>query len=157
MKSPSNSNASNAPSSGVTKYHTIWRHNSNIANKLDVPVQKGLGSVPGISGSTPSESQKSQATINTPVASSCGGGNGNTNSCTTINGSTGSDSRSPPPQRHVHTHHHTHVGLGYPMYPAPYGSERVKKIFCHVVAQTLSYTAIPHCLSARFRPCAPEQ
>ncbi|XP_060523998.1 zinc finger protein 608 isoform X2 [Cylas formicarius] len=31
------------------------------------------------------------------------------------------DSRSPPPQRHVHTHHHTHVGLGYPMYPAPYG------------------------------------
>lgn len=33
------------------------------------------------------------------------------------------DSRSPPPQRHVHTHHHTHVGLGYPMYPAPYGGE----------------------------------
>lgn len=32
------------------------------------------------------------------------------------------DSRSPPPQRHVHTHHHTHVGLGYPMYPAPYGA-----------------------------------
>lgn len=31
------------------------------------------------------------------------------------------ESRSPPPQRHVHTHHHTHVGLGYPMYPAPYG------------------------------------
>lgn len=31
--------------------------------------------------------------------------------------------RSPPPQRHVHTHHHTHVGLGYPMYPAPYGGE----------------------------------
>lgn len=35
----------------------------------------------------------------------------------------GKDSRSPPPQRHVHTHHHTHVGLGYPMYPAPYGGE----------------------------------
>lgn len=34
----------------------------------------------------------------------------------------GKDSRSPPPQRHVHTHHHTHVGLGYPMYPAPYGA-----------------------------------
>nr|CAI5822349.1 unnamed protein product [Callosobruchus analis] len=33
------------------------------------------------------------------------------------------DSRSPPPQRHVHTHHHTHVGLGYPMYPAPYGGK----------------------------------
>lgn len=33
----------------------------------------------------------------------------------------GKESRSPPPQRHVHTHHHTHVGLGYPMYPAPYG------------------------------------
>jgi hypothetical protein len=32
------------------------------------------------------------------------------------------DSRSPPPQRHVHTHHHTHVGLGYPMYPPPYGA-----------------------------------
>ncbi|KAB0803187.1 hypothetical protein PPYR_00157 [Photinus pyralis] len=32
------------------------------------------------------------------------------------------ESRSPPPQRHVHTHHHTHVGLGYPMYPAPYGA-----------------------------------
>lgn len=31
------------------------------------------------------------------------------------------ETRSPPPQRHVHTHHHTHVGLGYPMYPAPYG------------------------------------
>lgn len=31
--------------------------------------------------------------------------------------------RSPPPQRHVHTHHHTHVGLGYPMYPAPYGGK----------------------------------
>lgn len=36
------------------------------------------------------------------------------------NGGSGSG-RSPPPQRHVHTHHHTHVGLGYPMYPAPYG------------------------------------
>ncbi|XP_074037162.1 uncharacterized protein isoform X2 [Leptinotarsa decemlineata] len=36
-------------------------------------------------------------------------------------GDNGKDSRSPPPQRHVHTHHHTHVGLGYPMYPAPYG------------------------------------
>lgn len=35
------------------------------------------------------------------------------------------DSRSPPPQRHVHTHHHTHVGLGYPMYPAPYGGKNV--------------------------------
>lgn len=35
----------------------------------------------------------------------------------------GADSRSPPPQRHVHTHHHTHVGLGYPMYPAPYGGK----------------------------------
>lgn len=35
--------------------------------------------------------------------------------------SDGKESRSPPPQRHVHTHHHTHVGLGYPMYPAPYG------------------------------------
>ncbi|XP_044265222.1 zinc finger protein 609-like [Tribolium madens] len=34
----------------------------------------------------------------------------------------GKDSRSPPPQRHVHTHHHTHVGLGYPMYPPPYGA-----------------------------------
>ncbi|XP_022913937.2 zinc finger protein 608 isoform X1 [Onthophagus taurus] len=34
----------------------------------------------------------------------------------------GKESRSPPPQRHVHTHHHTHVGLGYPMYPAPYGA-----------------------------------
>uniref|UniRef100_A0A336KAU8 CSON004388 protein n=1 Tax=Culicoides sonorensis TaxID=179676 RepID=A0A336KAU8_CULSO len=33
--------------------------------------------------------------------------------------------RSPPPQRHVHTHHHTHVGLGYPMYPAPYGAAAV--------------------------------
>lgn len=33
------------------------------------------------------------------------------------------ESRSPPPQRHVHTHHHTHVGLGYPMYPAPYGGK----------------------------------
>lgn len=33
------------------------------------------------------------------------------------------DSRSPPPQRHVHTHHHTHVGLGYPLYPAPYGGK----------------------------------
>lgn len=33
----------------------------------------------------------------------------------------GPGGRSPPPQRHVHTHHHTHVGLGYPMYPAPYG------------------------------------
>jgi hypothetical protein len=32
-------------------------------------------------------------------------------------------SRSPPPQRHVHTHHHTHVGLGYPMYPTPYGGK----------------------------------
>lgn len=35
----------------------------------------------------------------------------------------GKESRSPPPQRHVHTHHHTHVGLGYPMYPAPYGGK----------------------------------
>lgn len=33
------------------------------------------------------------------------------------------ESRSPPPQRHVHTHHHTHVGLGYPLYPAPYGGK----------------------------------
>lgn len=36
----------------------------------------------------------------------------------------GKDARpSPPPQRHVHTHHHTHVGLGYPLYPAPYGGK----------------------------------
>lgn len=40
----------------------------------------------------------------------------------------GKESRSPPPQRHVHTHHHTHVGLGYPMYPAPYGGKK-NKIF----------------------------
>lgn len=33
------------------------------------------------------------------------------------------ESRSPPPQRHVHTHHHTHVGLGYPIYPPPYGGK----------------------------------
>lgn len=151
LKSPSNSNTGNAPgaikisgsspnigstqqsnivshssqnqSSGVSQLpHNLASQTLNIGNKLDVPVQKPLGSVPGISGTTPNESQKPQATINPPVASNCGSGNGN-NSCTAINGSTGSDSRSPPPQRHVHTHHHTHVGLGYPMYPAPYGGK----------------------------------
>uniref|UniRef100_T1P8F5 C2H2-type domain-containing protein n=1 Tax=Musca domestica TaxID=7370 RepID=T1P8F5_MUSDO len=68
------------------------------------------------SGSTVplSEPQKSQTTSNPAVVSSS----------TVVNstGSGGPDSRSPPPQRHVHTHHHTHVGLGYPMYPAPYGA-----------------------------------
>lgn len=39
------------------------------------------------------------------------------------------ESRSPPPQRHVHTHHHTHVGLGYPMYPAPYGGKMDNFVF----------------------------
>lgn len=69
------------------------------------------------SGSTVplSEPQKSQTTSNPAVVSSS----------TVVNstGSGGPDSRSPPPQRHVHTHHHTHVGLGYPMYPAPYGGK----------------------------------
>lgn len=41
------------------------------------------------------------------------------------NGRSAEGGRSPPPQRHVHTHHHTHVGLGYPMYPAPYGAAAV--------------------------------
>lgn len=59
------------------------------------------------------------------------GGSGNPGEKLNISGNSGPDmltnkdgsntGRSPPPQRHVHTHHHTHVGLGYPMYPAPYG------------------------------------
>ncbi|CAH1164685.1 unnamed protein product [Phaedon cochleariae] len=56
----------------------------------------------------------SQAANNAPAAGGKqAGGDG---------GGGGKEARSPPPQRHVHTHHHTHVGLGYPMYPAPYGA-----------------------------------
>ncbi|XP_061391300.1 uncharacterized protein LOC133326697 [Musca vetustissima] len=148
LKSPNNVNTSNgtntvkcsvsSPSIGSTQHSTINAntsgHHSNTAqstsssqlphnlsqtitptsNKVDISGQKSQGSGPSMGNIQHSDSQKSQPNNNSTVVSS--------STIVNATGSGGPDSRSPPPQRHVHTHHHTHVGLGYPMYPAPYGA-----------------------------------
>lgn len=79
----------------------------------------------------PSTTSIQSGSGSTSLVQSKVGANGNGNDKLNISGGNPADlaagkdgasgGRSPPPQRHVHTHHHTHVGLGYPMYPAPYG------------------------------------
>ncbi|XP_073847809.1 scribbler isoform X2 [Musca autumnalis] len=83
------------------------------SNKAEVSGQKSQVSGSNVGSVTHSESQKSQTSNSSVISSS---------TVANVSASGGPDSRSPPPQRHVHTHHHTHVGLGYPMYPAPYGA-----------------------------------
>ncbi|XP_075167671.1 uncharacterized protein LOC142239791 [Haematobia irritans] len=82
------------------------------SNKQDVLGQKALCG-PIVGTNVAHELQKPPSSSGSPIAS---------NSAIVTASGSGADSRSPPPQRHVHTHHHTHVGLGYPMYPAPYGA-----------------------------------
>lgn len=114
--------------SNVTGHHTLSTqppggtqlpHNLTsqaINSKQDVIGSKSQGNISSISGSSVNDSQKQ------PGINSVGSTN-NSNSVNNVSSGSTSDSRSPPPQRHVHTHHHTHVGLGYPMYPAPYGGK----------------------------------
>ncbi|XP_055705060.1 mucin-19 isoform X2 [Phlebotomus papatasi] len=99
------------------------------------------GSNAKICVSSPNSSLVQQQQTATSVASGAGGGGGGAGGAGVSGGAPGGPTgsggaggggqkgdeksgsgRSPPPQRHVHTHHHTHVGLGYPMYPAPYGA-----------------------------------
>lgn len=86
------------------------------ALKSPTPKAPGPGGSPG--GGNISTNNTAPGPLATPPAKSG-------TSATTPNTETtpNKDSRSPPPQRHVHTHHHTHVGLGYPIYPAPYGGK----------------------------------
>ncbi|XP_059224792.1 uncharacterized protein LOC106092016 isoform X4 [Stomoxys calcitrans] len=85
---------------------------STTSNKQEIMGQKSHTGSSGVV-SVSHEPPKQQTSTNSSVVS-------NSSAINTSGG--GADSRSPPPQRHVHTHHHTHVGLGYPMYPAPYGA-----------------------------------
>ncbi|XP_057669111.1 zinc finger protein 609-like isoform X1 [Diorhabda carinulata] len=73
----------------------------------------------GGSGPQPQGPPSGQVQMNAPPTSQSGGVTPSSGKQTP---GEGKEPRSPPPQRHVHTHHHTHVGLGYPMYPAPYGA-----------------------------------
>ncbi|XP_065368364.1 mucin-17 [Calliphora vicina] len=110
-------------STNVTQLpHNLASQTIGIPNKQEVTGQKPHGNGPSVTGTTLNEPQKSQTVVNSSAASSCVSGNGTSSSGNNISSGGTSDSRSPPPQRHVHTHHHTHVGLGYPMYPAPYGA-----------------------------------
>lgn len=80
--------------------------------------QKGSDKMLGGSGAGPGAGGPGSGAGDMPPSAGIGIGGGNIGP--PLKDSSG---RSPPPQRHVHTHHHTHVGLGYPMYPAPYGGE----------------------------------
>lgn len=103
------------PSSSAQMSHNLSSQAIGTnSNKQEISGQKTTGNGPGASNTT-SETPKPQTNNNTAVVSN--------NNVISTNSSGGADSRSPPPQRHVHTHHHTHVGLGYPMYPAPYGGK----------------------------------
>lgn len=111
-------------SANVTQLpHNLASQTIGIPNKQEVTGQKPHGNGPSVTGTSLNEPQKSQTVVNSSAASNCGSGNGTSSSSNNISSGGTSDSRSPPPQRHVHTHHHTHVGLGYPMYPAPYGGK----------------------------------
>ena len=103
--------------SGTQLPHNLTSQAINISNKQDVIGPKSQGNISTMSGSSVNDSQK-QSGIN-----SSAGTTNNSNNANNVSSGSSSDSRSPPPQRHVHTHHHTHVGLGYPMYPAPYGGK----------------------------------
>lgn len=113
----------NQPSSVTQLSHSLASQSIVLPNKQDIVGQKTHANSPSMAATTSNEQQKSQTTINSSVAPNCTSGNGSSSSTHNINVGSTSDSRSPPPQRHVHTHHHTHVGLGYPMYPAPYGGK----------------------------------
>ncbi|XP_046809835.1 probable serine/threonine-protein kinase DDB_G0282963 isoform X2 [Lucilia cuprina] len=107
-------------STNVTQLpHNLASQTIGISNKQDVTGQKSHGNGPNITGTPLNDPQKTQTGVNSSSGPNCGSGNG---SGSNVSSASTSDSRSPPPQRHVHTHHHTHVGLGYPMYPAPYGA-----------------------------------
>lgn len=92
------------------------------SNKSDLAGQKSHGVAPGTALDAHKQPLPGAPPLgggppgSAPVGVVGGAGNG------APGGAGAADSRSPPPQRHVHTHHHTHVGLGYPMYPAPYGA-----------------------------------
>jgi len=95
-------------------------------SKPDLSGPKGHGGVtPGSSLDGHKQSMPGGPPPNGPPGNGAVGGVGGAagNGAAGGGGAGAADSRSPPPQRHVHTHHHTHVGLGYPMYPAPYGGE----------------------------------
>ncbi|KAM7342417.1 scribbler isoform 2-T2 [Cochliomyia hominivorax] len=114
----SNHSVTNQPASVTQLQHNLSSQSIAISNKSDVISQKTHGNNTGITGISHNDSQKTQVSVNSAPC----GGNGSNNVGSNSNVVSTSDSRSPPPQRHVHTHHHTHVGLGYPMYPAPYGA-----------------------------------
>lgn len=110
----------NQPANVSQIQHNISSQGIAISNKQDTTGQKVHGNGAGVSGTSHNEPQKPQVSVNTTTTCT---GNGNNNGVNNVSNVSTSDSRSPPPQRHVHTHHHTHVGLGYPMYPAPYGGK----------------------------------
>lgn len=107
----------NQPSVATQLPHNITSQTigGTISNKQDITGQKPLATGNTVQGTSLNEPQKCQTSCNSLIGSNGTSGNAG------ISGGSVADSRSPPPQRHVHTHHHTHVGLGYPMYPAPYG------------------------------------
>lgn len=130
----SSSGSNNIKGSGSSSnINTIQQPNINTSNQINTNLTS-VSAAPQpmiISNNKPQDiSQKSQlsnnqgAEIHKQNSSPHNLNSGNTISSASVgNIGSGTDSRSPPPQRHVHTHHHTHVGLGYPMYPAPYGGK----------------------------------
>uniref|UniRef100_A0A1B0GBP0 C2H2-type domain-containing protein n=1 Tax=Glossina morsitans morsitans TaxID=37546 RepID=A0A1B0GBP0_GLOMM len=114
---PHHSNTNQSNNSGLLNMPTHNAHGGAANKQQDVLGHKQHGpSGPIGPGAQLNETQKQQSANSSNVPGN-GPGSGNNPA-----GANASDSRSPPPQRHVHTHHHTHVGLGYPMYPAPYGA-----------------------------------
>uniref|UniRef100_A0A1A9WQF4 C2H2-type domain-containing protein n=1 Tax=Glossina brevipalpis TaxID=37001 RepID=A0A1A9WQF4_9MUSC len=114
---PHHSNTNQSNNSGLLNMPTHNAHGGPTNKQQDVLGHKQHGpNGPVGPGTSLNETQKQQSANSSNVPGN-GAGSGNNTA-----GANASDSRSPPPQRHVHTHHHTHVGLGYPMYPAPYGA-----------------------------------
>lgn len=122
------------PPQGPTKALDLLQHHANQyytshkihelqerAMKSPTPKTSVASASPSSGNGPPPSSQASgpNPQVGPPTSQPPQGGPPQTGKQTPVD----KESRSPPPQRHVHTHHHTHVGLGYPLYPAPYGGK----------------------------------
>lgn len=134
LKSPTSNVKTTVSSPNVTQPQqqtssqmTTSNQNAQVSASSHVPSGNSLNLQPPTSTTQMQPGSGGSSTGQTKTS----GGNSISGEKLNISGNSGPDmltnkdgtntGRSPPPQRHVHTHHHTHVGLGYPMYPAPYG------------------------------------
>lgn len=132
LKSPTSNVKVSVSSPSLTPQGVAPPSNANERPIPPSPNHPPLGPSPGPPGNLSGQSPASKNLEKLPhnetgggVSGGSGGGKGDNNGGPSLVGPDMKDGggRSPPPQRHVHTHHHTHVGLGYPMYPAPYGGK----------------------------------